>query len=53
VLWLINRFTPMEGMIKSILNAAVVISAILWLLNIFGLLLSLCRIHSWGTSKPE
>ena len=37
VLWLINRFIPMQGTIKSILNAVVVIAVVLWLLNVFGL----------------
>ncbi len=37
LLWLINRFIPMQGTIKSILNAVVVIVVVLWLLNIFGL----------------
>ena len=37
VLWLINRFIPMQGTIKSILNGVVVIAVVLWLLNIFGL----------------
>jgi hypothetical protein len=37
VLWLINRFVPMQGTIKSILNGVVVIAVVLWLLNIFGL----------------
>jgi len=38
VLWLINRFIPMQGTIKSILNGVVVIAVVLWLLNVFGLL---------------
>ena len=38
LLWLINRFIPMQGTIKSILNAVVVICVVLWLLNAFGLL---------------
>ena len=38
LLWLVNRFIPMAGSIKSILNAVVVIAVVLWLLNIFGLL---------------
>jgi len=38
ILWLINRFIPMAGSIKSILNAVVVIAVILWLLNVFGVL---------------
>ena len=45
LLWLVNRFIPMQRTIKSILNAVVVIAVVLWLLNIFGLLHSLSRIH--------
>jgi hypothetical protein len=45
LLWLVNRFIPMAGSIKSILNAVVVIAVVLWLLNIFGLLQSLSNIH--------
>ena len=45
LLWLVNRFIPMQGTIKSILNAVVVIVTVLWLLNIFGLLHSLSRLH--------
>ncbi len=45
LLWLINRFIPMQGTIKSILNAIVVIAVVLWLLNIFGLFHSLSRLH--------
>ena len=37
LLWLVNRFIPMQGSIKSILNGVVVIAVVLWLLNIFGL----------------
>jgi hypothetical protein len=37
LMWLINRFIPMQGTIKSILNGVVVIALVLWLLNIFGL----------------
>jgi hypothetical protein len=45
LLWLVNRFIPMQGTIKSILNAVVIICAVLWLLNVFGLFHSLSRIH--------
>jgi hypothetical protein len=45
VLWLINRFIPMQGTIKSILNAVVVIAVVLWLLNIFGLFNSFAHIR--------
>jgi hypothetical protein len=45
VLWLVNRFIPMQATIKSILNGVVVIAVVLWLLNMFGLFHSLARIH--------
>jgi hypothetical protein len=45
ILWLINRFIPMAGSIKSILNAVVVIAVVLWLLSIFGILSSFSKIH--------
>jgi hypothetical protein len=45
LLWLVNRFIPMAGSIKSILNAVVVIGVVLWLLNVFGLFHSLSRIR--------
>jgi hypothetical protein len=45
LLWLVNRFIPMAGSIKSILNAVVVICVVLWLLNVFGLFHSLSNIH--------
>lgn len=45
LLWLVNRFIPMQGSIKSILNGVVVIAVVLWLLNVFGLFHSLPRIH--------
>jgi riboflavin transporter FmnP len=45
LLWLINRFVPMQGTIKSILNGVVVIAVVLWLLNVFGLVTSLSKIH--------
>ena len=38
LLWLVNRFIPMQGQIKGILNGVVVIAVILWLVKIFGLL---------------
>jgi hypothetical protein len=45
ILWVINRFIPMAGSIKSILNAVVVICVVMWLLNVFGLMHSLTRIR--------
>lgn len=37
LLWLVNRFIPLQKSIKSILNGVVVIAVVLWLLNVFGL----------------
>jgi len=45
LLWLVNRFIPMQGTIKSILNGVVVIAVVLWLLNIFVLFHSLSKMH--------
>ena len=45
LLWVVNRFIPMQGTIKSILNAVVVIAVVLWLLNVSGLLHSFSRIR--------
>jgi hypothetical protein len=45
LLWLVNRFVPMQRSIKSILNGVVVIAVVLWLANVFGLFHSLSRIH--------
>ena len=38
LLWLVNTYIPMAGMIKTILNAVVVIAVVIWLLQAFGLL---------------
>lgn len=45
LLWLVNRFIPMQGTVKSILNGVVVIALVLWLLNAFGLFHSLSRVR--------
>jgi hypothetical protein len=37
LLWLVNRFIPMQSQIKGILNGVVVIVVVLWLLKVFGL----------------
>jgi len=38
VLWLINRFIPMQSTIKGILNGLVSIVVVVWLVNVFGLM---------------
>jgi len=36
LLYLVNSYIPMDGKIKKILNAVVVIVVVVWLLKIFG-----------------
>lgn len=38
LLWLVNRYIPMEARIKAILNGVVIIVVVLWLLNVFGVI---------------
>lgn len=41
LLYLMNRYIPMQGQIKGILNGVIVIVIVLWLLKVFGLFDSL------------
>lgn len=45
LLWLVNTYIPMDGKIKSILNAVVVIGVVIWLLQAFGLIGDLRKIR--------
>ena len=47
ILGIINRYIPMAGSIKSILNAVVIIAVIIWLLSVFGI------IHGIGDMKAS
>jgi hypothetical protein len=38
LLWLVNRFIPMQSTMKGILNGLVTIVVIVWLVNVFGLM---------------
>ncbi|MGE5364490.1 MAG: Thivi_2564 family membrane protein [Bacteroidota bacterium] len=38
ILWLINKYIPMQSTIRKILNAVVIIVVIIWLLSGFGLI---------------
>jgi hypothetical protein len=38
LLYLVNNYIPMDGKIKKILNAVVVICVVVWLLYAFGVL---------------
>lgn len=48
LLWLIDKYIPMQATMKKILNAVVVIAVVLWLLNIFGLFDSFSGIRIGG-----
>ena len=45
LLWLVNRYIPMQSTIKSILNAVVVIAVVIWLLKVFGLFQAFSNVH--------
>jgi hypothetical protein len=45
VLWVINRYIPMQSTIKKILNVVVIIVVIVWLLSVFGLIGDLSKIR--------
>lgn len=45
ILWGINNYIPMQSSIKKILNAVVVIGAILWLLSVFGIIGDISQIR--------
>ena len=45
MLWLVNRFIPMQSQIKGILNGVVVIVVVLWLLKIFNLFDYISQFH--------
>jgi 1-acyl-sn-glycerol-3-phosphate acyltransferase len=47
LLGLVNNYIPMDRKIKNILNAIVVITVVLWLLQAFGVLESMNNIGSW------
>lgn len=42
LLWLVNTYIPMDGKIKQVLNAVVVIAVVLWILGLFT---GMPRIH--------
>ena len=45
LLWLINTYIPMEARVKQLMNIAVIIVLVLWLLRVFGLPTSLSTIR--------
>lgn len=49
-LWAINTYVPMDHKIKTILNIAVVLVVVLWLLNAFGVLGGLDHVRVGGAN---
>lgn len=45
LLWLVNRFIPMQHQIKSLLNGLVVVVLVLWIANLYGLFDHLHQFH--------
>jgi hypothetical protein len=45
LLWLINNYVPMDGKIRQIVNAVVVVVVVVWLLQVFGVMAPLSRIR--------
>ena len=37
LLWLVNNYLPMDGRIKQLINIVVVVGAVLWVLQAFGI----------------
>ncbi|MCE5225429.1 MAG: hypothetical protein LLG05_06165 [Porphyromonadaceae bacterium] len=46
LLWVVNRYIPMDSKIKTILNIVVVVVVIVWLLKVFGLFSYLTNIQA-------
>ena len=38
LLWLVNKYVPMDAKIKTIINVVAVVIVIIWLLQVFGIL---------------
>lgn len=45
LMWLLNRFIPMQSTIRGILNGLVTILVVIWLVNVFGLMHYITRFH--------
>jgi hypothetical protein len=45
LLWLAEKYIPMDATIRRLLIAVVVIALVLWLLSVFGLLDAINSVH--------
>lgn len=48
LLWAVNTYIPMDARIKQILNIAVVVAVVIWVLNVFGLFARLGSVRIGG-----
>lgn len=44
-LWAVNQYIPMQPTVKKILNIAVIVAVVLWLLSVFGILPNIANIR--------
>ncbi len=44
-LWALNQFIPMDGKVRSILNAVVILILVIWILDVTGILHALPRVR--------
>jgi hypothetical protein len=45
LLWLIEKYIPMDATIKRIIEIVIIIAVVFWLLNIFGILSAVTAIR--------
>jgi hypothetical protein len=45
LLWLVNTYIPMDGKVKKVLNIAVIVVIVLWLLKALGVFSHIQTIH--------
>lgn len=45
LLWLVEKYIPMDATIKRFVHIVVIVVVVLWLLSVFGVLGALNRVH--------
>jgi hypothetical protein len=45
LLWMVNTYIPMDAKIKNLMNIAVVVAVIFWLLYAFGVISSVSNVR--------
>lgn len=49
LLWLVNKFIPMDPQIKNVLGIVVLVAVVLWVMSLFGLFSAL---HAVRVGRP-